>query len=207
MRPRTTFALVPLCCFGVILGQALADSWTLPDDSRGHRVAPLLLLSRPEVRDDLQLAPDQVLEVEKAIADLHQKAASLKGKTGEAAVAGRRAVDEDQKAWLETHLTLDQVDRLWQVDLRWEGPSAMATRPSVAEALALSDEQKAALNRAILERNAHRAKAKDATASDHQFHLRALSVLSDGQKQRWERMIGRPLAVKTAAATPHQPGR
>ena len=206
MRQGATFALAPLC-FGVMLGQALAGSWALPDESRGHRVAPLLLLSRPEVRDDLQLAPDQVLEVEKAIADLHQKAAALKGKTGEAAVAGRRAVDEDQKAWLEKHLTIDQVDRLWQVDLRWEGPAAMATRPSVAEALSLSDEQKAALNRAVVERNAHQANTKDASAADHQFNLRALSILSDGQKQRWERMLGRPLVVKAAAGTPHEPGR
>ena len=206
MRQGTTFALVPLC-FGAMLGQALAGSWALPDESRGNRVAPLLLLSRPEIRDDLQLAPDQVIEVDKAIADLHQKAAALKGKTGEAALAGRRAVDEDQKAWLEKNLTIDQVDRLWQVDLRWEGPAAMATRPSVAEALSLSDEQRAALNRAILERNAQRAKVKDIAAADHQFTLRAMSVLSDGQKQRWERMLGRPLAIKTASATPHQPGR
>ena len=206
MRQGATIALVPLG-FSIMLGQALAGAWALPDESRGARVAPLLLLSRPEVREDLQLAPEQAAEADKAIADLRHKAAALKGKTGEAAVAQRRLVDDGQKVWLESHLTPEQVDRLAQVDLRWEGPAAMATRPTIADALSLSDEQKAALNRAVLDRNAHRDKTKDATAADHQFTLRAMSILSDGQKERWERMLGRPLAVKTAATSPGQPGR
>jgi hypothetical protein len=206
MRRGATFVLVPLC-LGTLLGQALAGSWALPDESRGARVAPLLLLSRPEVRDDLQLSADQALEVEKAIDDLHHKAAALKGKTGEAAIAQRKAVDEGQKLWLEKHLTIDQVDRLWQVDLRWEGPAAIATRHTVAEALSLSDEQRAALSRALLERNAHRDKTKNAPASEQQFSLRVMSVLSEGQRKRWEQMLGRPLAIKTAAASPTaQPG-
>jgi hypothetical protein len=199
MRQGTTFALVPLC-LGIMLSPALADSWALPDESRGTRVAPLFLLSRPEVRDDLQLAPEQSAEVDKAIEDLFFKAAALKGKTGEAAVAGRRAVDEGQKVWLEKHLTPEQVDRLVQIDLRWEGPAALSTRPSVAESLALSDEQKAALSHAVHERNAHRDKTKDAVTADRQLAARAMSVLSEAQKQRWERMLGRPLPLKTAAA-------
>ena len=202
MRQGPTFALVPLLLtwLGIIPGATSAGSWSLPDESRGSRVAPLLLLSRPEVRDDLRIAPEQVVEVEKAIAELHEKALALRGKTGEAAVAGRRSVDEGQKAWLEAHLTPDQVDRLWQVDLLWEGPAAMATRPAVAEALALSDEQKAALHAALFERNAARDMTKDVAAANHQFGERALATLSDGQKQRWARMVGRPIARKVTAS-------
>ncbi len=206
MRQGTTFALVPLCLLGIMLSPAHAG-WSLPDESRGSRVAPLFLLSRADVREDLQFPADQAAEVDKAVIDLFNKAADLKGKTGEAAVAQRKLVDESQKDWLEVHLKPDQVDRLSQIDLRWEGPAAMTTRPHVADALSLSDEQRAALHRAVLERNAHRDKTKDVAAAEHQLNVRAMSILSDGQKKRWEQMIGRPIAVRTAANPPRQPAR
>jgi hypothetical protein len=206
MRQGTTFALVTLC-LGIMLSPAFAGSWTLPDESRGARVAPLFLLSRADIREDIQFPASQVPEVEKAIIDLFNKAADLKGKTGEAAVAQRKLVDESQKDWLEAHLTPDQVDRLSQIDLRWEGPAAMVTRRSVSDTLSLSDEQHAALRRAVLERNAHRDKTKDVAAAEHQLNLRAMSILSEGQKKRWEKMIGQPIGVRTAANPPRQPAR
>ncbi len=99
MRQGATFALVPLC-LGIVLSPALvlAGPWSLPDESRGSRVAPLLLLSRPEVREDLQLGADQAAEASKAIDDLHQKAVSLKGMTGEEAIARRKAVRRGPKS-------------------------------------------------------------------------------------------------------------
>ena len=78
----------------------------------------------------------------------------------------------------------------------------MATRPSVAEALSLSDEQKAALHAALRERNATREKTKDVAAANHRFGARALTILSDGQKQRWAEMVGRPIARKPATPAP-----
>jgi hypothetical protein len=217
MRQGATIALVPLLCLATFGAPSLAgDPWSLPDESRGSRVAPLLLLSRSDVREDLKIAPEQVAEVDKAILDLFEKAKPLKGKTGQAIIEARKAVDEGEKDWLEKHLTPDQIDRLWQVDLLWEGPASMVTRSSVAEALALSDEQKAALHTALRERNAQRDKTKDVVAANHQFGARALTILSDGQKQRWARMVGRPIAHKpatptptaaTAAATPAHPVR
>jgi hypothetical protein len=210
MRQGATFAFVPLLCLATFGSPSLAgDPWSLPDESRGSRVAPLFLLSRADVREDLKIAPDQVAEIDKAILDLFEKARTIKGKTGQAAIEARKAVDEGEKDWIEKHLTPDQIDRLWQVDLLWEGPASMVTRPSVAEALALSDEQKAALHTALRERNAQRDKTKYVAAANHQFGARALTILSDGQKQRWARMVGHPIARKpttptaaTAATTP-----
>ncbi len=208
MRHGATFALVPLFLgIALIPSPALAGPWSLPDQSRGSRVAPLLLLSRPEVREDLQLTADQAADVERAIDDLHRKAAALKGMTGDEAIARRKAVDEGQKSWLENHLTPDQVDRLSQIDLRWEGPAALVTRKPVAEALSLSDEQRAALSKAVTECDAVRKKGMSAVEAEHQHNLRAMSVLSEGQKLRWEQMLGRPLAVRTAANPPRQPDR
>jgi hypothetical protein len=206
MRQGMTFALVPLIGLGILLSPAMAGSWSLPDASRGTRVAPLFLLSRPEVREDLQLTPDVCKQVEKEIEDLFNKALALRGKTGPEAIAERKLVDEGQKNWLKDHLLPDQVDRLAQIDLRWEGPAAIATRPSVASSLYLSDEQKAALNRAVADRNTHREKTQDHHAAEQQLAQRVTLVLSEGQKQSWEKMLGRPLALKTAAA-PTQPVR
>ncbi len=47
---------------------------SLPDERLGIRTAPLLLLSRPDVRADLALDPSQTTAALKAISDLHAKA-------------------------------------------------------------------------------------------------------------------------------------
>ena len=196
MRQGSTLALVGLALLMVATPTLAGSPWVLPDESQGTRVAPMFLLSRPEVREDLGLTPDVCQQVEKAIEDLFEKASAIKGKTGEAAVAQRKHVDEIQKTWLESHLALDQVDRLAQIDLRWEGFAAIATRSSVAATLSLSDEQKAAFQRAVAERNAQREKQKDHRAADQLFTQRALSILNPGQRETWTRMLGRPLALK-----------
>ncbi len=60
---------------------------TLPDDRLGVRIAPLLLLSRPDVRTEVKLTPDQEAQALAAISDLHGRAvgderdASRSGKT------------------------------------------------------------------------------------------------------------------------------
>jgi len=208
MRQGLTIALVPLLWLATFGSPSRAgDPWSLPDEARGTRVAPLLLLSRLDVREDLKISSEQVPQIDQAILDLFEKAKGLKGKSGQAAIEARKAVDEGEKAWLEQHLTPDQVDRLWQLDLHWEGPAAIVTRPGVGEALSLSDEQQAALRTALRERNALREKTRDVVAANHQFGTRALTILSDGQKQRWARMVGRSIASRsaptaTAAATP-----
>ena len=197
MRHGATLALVPLW-IGIALAPAPAHAagWTLPDESRGHRIAPLLLLSRADVRDDLGLPAAMVTEVDRAVEDLFRKAALLKGQTGEAALEGRRAVDEGELAWLESRLSPDQRERLVQLDLRWEGPAALATRPIIAEALALSDDQKAALGKALADCKAHRDKPQEA---EKRLATEALATLDDAQKQRWERMLGRPFSPRATS--------
>jgi hypothetical protein len=200
MRHGATLALVPLW-IGITLSMAPASAragaWTLPDESRGHRIAPLLLLSRPDIRDDLELPAAMAAEVDKAIDELFSKAAALKGQTGDAALEGRRLVDEGQRAWLETRLSVPQRERLAQLDLRWEGPAAMATRPIVATALDLSDDQKAALARALAECKAQRDKGPEA---EQHLATQAMATLNDAQKQRWERMLGRPFHPRATSS-------
>ncbi len=208
MRQGSTLALVSLWLgtVGWAGPSAFAGGWGLPNESRGARVAPLLLLSRPDVRDDLKLTPDQAVEADRAIADFHRQAVGLKGRTDASAKAERRVVDERQWMWIELHLNDDQRDRLGQLDLRWEGPAAMHTRPAVAEALSLSPDQKAAIGRAVADRTTERA--KDPIAAEKRFDHKVIAFLDEGQKQRWDRMLGRPFAPKVlAASSEREPGR
>lgn len=215
MRQGSTLALVALIWFLLLVAPALikqaqADGgsapvggWVLPDAMQGRRVPPIFLLSRPDVQADLGMKPDQVADAGRVIADLYRKAAALQGRKDQAAIEQRRVVDEEQRLWLETRLTEDQVGRLTEIDLRWEGVAAIITRPTLAETLSLSDDQRAALTRLATERNARHARPaeRDPTAADRHFVQQVWATLSDGQRKRWERMIGRTFAITTTAAT------
>ena len=209
MRHGSTLRFLALCGLALAVHPARAQDgggWALPDESRGARVAPILLLSRPEVRADLRLRPDQAADVDRVIADIFRKAAQVKGRTDAAAVELRRAVDDEQRLWLETKLTEDQVGRLGEIDLRWEGIAAI-TRPALAETLSLSDDQRARLARAVADRKAQRAlppeRRRDPAAAERHFAQQAEAILNDGQRRKWERMLGRPVAAATAAAPGH----
>jgi hypothetical protein len=172
----------------------------------GRADRPLLLLSRPDVRADLGLSSEQALSAQRTITDLYVQAAALRGKPDAEVVAARRAIDESQSRWLQTQLTAEQQVRLVQIDLQWEGPSALITRPVVAETLGLSAEQRASLSAAISRRNHLRTQGRDRPQDERQLAEQALSALSPEQRGRWRAMLGRPFAVQTAAV-PGEPPR
>ena len=53
--------------------------------------------------------------------------------------------------WLITNLSPEQLDRLDQIDLQWEGPAAMLTRPFYDESLSLTREQREKLTSCLTE--------------------------------------------------------
>ncbi len=214
MRHGSTLALVASCWLALSTDPVRAGegagpwfsptgSWTLPDWSQGFRVAPILLLSRADVQTDLRMKPDQVADAARVIADTRRKATSLTGRSDQDVVALRRAVDEEQRTWLETKLTEDQVERLSQIDLRWEGVAAIASRPAVGEALSLSEPQKSAVGQALAERTRQRHKPddrkRDPAAVENHFLEQVWATLDDGQRRRWEKMLGRPFAMVVAS--------
>src|SRR4051794_37060510 len=96
----------------VLLGLALLPAASggeppLPDSRLGVRTAPLLLLSRPDVRADLGLTSEQALSAERTITELYVQASTLKGKPDAEVLAARRAIDEAQRRWLENQLTAE----------------------------------------------------------------------------------------------------
>ncbi len=174
----------------------------LPDSRLGVRTAPLLLLSRPDVREDLRLTEAQAASAEQAITDLYLRAAELKGKPDAEVIAARRAIDEAQQTWIDTNLSVNQRARLVQIDLQWEGPTALLSRPIVAESIALTPDQRHTLAQAIAERNAQRAQGKTRPEDERALAATALSILNDEQKIRWKAMLGHPFQVQTLASQP-----
>lgn len=175
------------------------DPAPFPDARLGIRTAPILLLSRPDVRTDLGLSPKLSEEAERALSDLYVRAAALRGKRGVQAVAWRRTVDEAQRTWFETNLTPDQRRRLAQIDLQWEGPSSLVSRAVVTDTLGLTPGQHAALVQAVATRDAARARRTYTQADEQTLARQSLAVLSAAQRERWRAMLGRPFAPRLAA--------
>ena len=115
-------------------------------------------------------------------------------------VTQRLAIDEAQRRWLTGELSAAQQGRLIQIDLQWEGPAALATRPRLAEELALSPEQIRTLRTILAE---HR-QAADQPGGERRLTERVLMVLKPEQRDRWKVLLGRPFAVggRATAAAP-----
>ncbi len=208
-----------LAWFLIVLGPSIAASAgpalaaepvaqrisALTDERFGIRTPPILLLSRPDVRADLGLTPKQTEDAQVEIANLYVRAAALKGQTGPSAVAARKQVDDAQRLWFEGHLSPEQLNRLVQVDLQWEGPSALLSRPMVSDALSLSAEQRVALKQAIAARDAARVRGSSRDAAEHALALQTLKILTADQKGHWRAMLGKRFVPQIATALPAAP--
>lgn len=173
-----------------------AQTQELPDSRIGSRTAPLLLLSRHDVQNELGMTPEQVQQAEQEITSLYIKASALKGQKGEQVVAARRAIDEEQQRWIEERLSETQRKRLVQIDLQWEGPAALVTRGALAELIGLSAEQHAALKQAV---DASRRQRDGGVALREvvgKLARQALELLTPPQRERWKAMLGRPCAFQ-----------
>lgn len=200
MRHGSTPAALALIL--TLAGAAIAssaDEPPLPDSRLGLRTAPLLLLSRPDVRSDLKMTAEQSESAARAIRSMYVHAHKLSGKgNSPEAARERRAVDDEAFAWIETRLSPEQQARLVQVDLQWEGASALVSRPMVTKALNLSTEQILSLRSAIALRNELRVKGQ--AEAEANLTKSALATLSESQRETWRRMLGDPIPFHAMAA-------
>jgi len=191
----------------ILLGtvpQALAaEELECPLSRLGVRTAPLLLLTRADVRADVGLTPEQSEAAERTLKQLQAKAAELRGKSGREVVSARRAIDEAQERWVETELKPEQRARLTQIDLQWEGPMALITRPMLADTLGLSSEQRTALANALTEQKSHKGETERADA--RALAQKALAVLTPEQRSRWKALLGRAYVPQPVGGNEHAP--
>ena len=172
------------------------------DDRLGIGTAPLLLLSRPDVRAEVGLDPSQAADADRTLNELYQQALALKGHQVQEERDRKRAIDEAGELWLQTRLTEAQRKRFSQLDLQWEGASALIKRPVVADHLRLSTEQHAKLSGAIAARNRRRATGADLWECERQLFEQTKAILTTEQRQRWRAMLGPPFAFARIPANP-----
>jgi hypothetical protein len=177
----------------------------LTSDQLGTRKARLLLLGRGDVRADVGLDEKQAAEARRTLDALYDQAAALRGQKGPEALSRKRAIDQAEDEWLRTHLSEAQRKRLIEIDLQWEGPSALLTRPVVADHLDLTNEQRQHLGEAIAERNRRRSAGGDLRECENQLHRETLRILSKEQSQRWRAMLGAPCAFHRDDNRPASP--
>lgn len=202
MRRGMVPMAVRIAALGLVLCSARAVAGDgLPDARRGVRTVPILLLTRADVRAELRLSPEQAAEANQIVADLHEKAMALKGRNDAEVVSARAEIDEASRAWIERSLTPVQRTRLIQLDLQWEGLSAIITRPVVAESLALTDAQRAALAKAVAERNTRRNGGPAIEADEAKFDRFAHEQLTEAQEKRLQALLGPPCSFRPATGT------
>jgi hypothetical protein len=194
------FCLFSLCGLGH--SAAMAGEWSLPDSRVGIRTAPLLLLSRPDVQAELRLEPVQISGIHDTINELTRRALALRGKTGHAVITERRAIDEAQADWLAKNLSGNQIARLRQIELQWEGARAMLSRPTVAEYLKLTPEQRQALVRTITQGNLKRSRGASNPHDEQALNDAARSVLSNVQQELWANLLGTPCRFAMSNGSP-----
>jgi hypothetical protein len=179
------------------------------DDRLGIRTVPIMLLLRSDVQVDLKLDAQQIALCHRAARVFYQRALAIRGRTGPGVVGERRAIDEQWNDWLQKQLTEAQLSRLDQLDLQWEGASAMLSRPKLLDALRLTQEQKETVSKLVSDARARRTNAPP-TYDDHvDLTRRAIAVLNDSQKKLWIDLLGPacPFSVAsrvTAPATPRK---
>jgi hypothetical protein len=196
----TTALLVLLLAACSVATTRAADDWVLPDDRLGVATAPILFLSRPDVQEELKLDPNQVVDAKRKIVELYRAATLLRGKSGGELLAGRRAIDGEQKRWLTGHLSREQLGRLAQIEIQWEGPATVIRRPILADSLKLKPEQRQALEKAVAEREAKVRDGIPSRQADHELAELVLGTLDIEQKTLWRSMLGTPFEIKSTVA-------
>lgn len=199
-------------------GQAGAEEpvSAIPDEALGVPFAPILLLTRSDVRSDLRMTDEQTSRALETVRILRLQAASLRGRTKADVVAGLKGLDASERRWLKENLTPEQQVRLSQLDLQWEGAGALVRRPIVADSIGLDATQRQALQTAVAVRDASRRQSPDAAetpqaqaakilAAEKVLGKTTLGLLTDAQKQRYHAMLGRPCEFKTSTAAAAAP--
>jgi hypothetical protein len=127
----------------------------------------------------------------------------LKNKKGPGVLEERQAIDDEMARWFVDALSDKQRVRLRQIDLQWEGASALC-RMSVAGYLDMSEQQRSTVERLLAEREKRRPKGLLAPGDLETFSRQMLSVLTPSQRVHWDGLLGPPcrFAIEHPAAAP-----
>lgn len=167
---------------------ARTAAWQLPDDRIGVRTAPILLLSRDDVARDLKLTEEQRSRAWEMIDELGLQAARIKGRNDKDALVLRRKIDQAQLEWISRELSPEQTARLNQIDLQWEGPAALVSRPQIAQTVHLTEDQKRKIAEILAATGAKGRTIELAGRAD--LLRKVFRELDETQQQTWRSLVG-----------------
>jgi hypothetical protein len=177
---------------GVLVFAPQARSGHPLDDRLGVRTAPIFLLDRADVQRDLGLEGAQASEIRRKAVELYRRAQVLKGSKASGVVPARRVIDDDASQWITANLAPKQRERLAQIELQWEGATALITRPLVGEYLNLTPEQHKKVARFVADARA----AQSPGPWDYEGHValerKAIGLLTEKQREQWIQLLGPP---------------
>jgi len=203
-RAGKLFLGITFCLLVGVANDTRGQAPIVPNSRLGTRTVPMLLLGRPDVQGDVGLNAAQISELNQVSLRLYHKAKSLLGKTDQATLEARKAIDQEQLKWLTTRLTDDQKKRLVQIDLQWEGASSV-NRAGVAEMLGLTTEQREVLKRLTQEWDRERHAATPKPSEVTAYSRKVMAILSEPQRELWKEMLGRPFTPQIVTAIPNPP--
>ncbi len=213
MRHGSTIVPAGLILAAALLGagggqQAPPADWVALTDARfGMPIAPIYLLMRPDVQHDLRLDSRQVAGAQDLVGRLVDRLLNLKQKAGHAAIkAEQREIDEQMAAWLRHGLSEAQFERLSQINLQWEGASALR-REAIAGFLGLGEVQRLKVHHLLRERDQRWIKGTLKPGEFDRFSREALGLLTPPQKEQWDSLLGPPcpFSIGQASGVPAHP--
>jgi hypothetical protein len=195
---KWTSTLVVLCACG--LPARAADDKSKPVPEEGP--LELVLLRHKAVRDDLKLTHREARRIHEFTEQQWKKAQRIEELPDEKERDRRyEELTREDNRFLDEILKPDQKKRLDQITLQVAG-LVWITRPEVAAALVLTDEQKQKaaeyqkLARKEMEELLHSETRRDRQAELRKLHetckKRVLDLLTDEQETKYQEMIGEP---------------
>jgi serine/threonine protein kinase len=168
-----------------------------------------ILLHRPEVQDELQLAPEKreaLAKIQERWHHLFHESAHLKPEEKE---RRRLELAQSQEVEVGKLLNLMQLRRFREIALQDLGPAAF-TDPEVAETLQLSPEQKKQI-RALQEQvrwppgppgPPNPARWEQFDKAKRQAQEKIVGLLTADQKRKWDDLVGKPFERKPPPGPP-----
>lgn len=191
------------------------------------RAGGLQMLRMEPVQQELKMTPEQVgkiqtkqQEVMQAMRDAFQSAGGFQQMSPEERQKLMAKMQDLQEKAVADILSTDQLKRYHQLDLQLAGPTAIAQRPALQEALKLTAEQKTKIADIERQSNEDRRAAmqgvdfQNMSAEDRQKLMdknqsitkaageKIVAVLNDDQKKQWTAMLGEPFKFPQ----PNRPG-
>ena len=188
----------------------------VPDESRRQLVeafGPTFLIFRDRVQAELNVSAEQKEKLQDRLAATIQEASAFfQKRDGDNPDERQKALHEYRQiaqkklaAFLKETLRPEQLKRLRQLELQHDGAFALG-HPDIGAELNITDEQRkqfvalvqemegkmqGLMKEAQLAGNPQEIRPK-ALKMRHEYGRRVEAILSDGQKQRWHEILGKP---------------